>query len=323
MRRRGLLGHSRFGRSKRALLEPLLKLRHGVPSHDTFSRVFRLLDPVAFEAAFARFMAAFGGRLKGVVSIDGKALRGAYVRGRRSSPLHLVNIWAAQARLAVGQRLAPGRNEVAGVLEALALLTLDDCIVTADALHCRADIAQAILERGGQYVLGLKDNHPTLLAQARRCLDTGPCDQATSHDRGHDRIERREARIVAVPQLAQSFPAAAAVACIQSVRQLAGHEPTVAIRHFILSTPIPAQRLLEVVRDHWGIENQLHWLLDVALAEDADRSRLGHAPQNLALMRKLALNLLRTHPENISIRRKIKRAAWDDAFLTTILAHMR
>jgi hypothetical protein len=131
-----------FARSKLEWLQQILKLPHGVPSHDTFSRVFRLVEPEPFEAAFARFTATFAGALKGVVAIDGKALRGAYERGRRANPLHLVNVWAAEARLVIGQRLAPRRNEVKGALEAVALLSLEGCMVTADALHCHAAMAR-------------------------------------------------------------------------------------------------------------------------------------------------------------------------------------
>jgi hypothetical protein len=157
-----------FGRAKEPLLRQVLRLEHGIPSHDTFSRVFRLLDPEAFEAAFRRFMAAFGQaiRIKGVVAIDGKAVRGAFERGRKSTPLHLVNVWAADARLALAQRTAPGRNEVAGALEALALVSLQGCIVTADALHCHSAMAQGILERGADYVLALKENQSALWAAA-------------------------------------------------------------------------------------------------------------------------------------------------------------
>lgn len=160
-------GMAVFARARPGLLRQVVKLEHGPPSHDTFSRVFRMIAPEPFEAAFAAFMTAFGGALKGVVAIDGKALRGAYTRGRRAMPLHLVNIRAAESRLVIGQRLAPGRNEVPGAQQALALLKLEGCIVTADALHCRADTARAILASGADYAPALKGNQPTLLARAR------------------------------------------------------------------------------------------------------------------------------------------------------------
>ena len=151
-----------FGRSKEGLLRLFLGLEHGIPSHDTFSRVFRVLKPQAFELVFRRFMAAFakanGLNLTGVVAVDGKALRGAYERGGRATPLQLVNVFAVDARMALAQHKAPGRNETAGALEVLELLCLEGCIVTADALHCHRAFAAAVLERGGDYVLAIKAN---------------------------------------------------------------------------------------------------------------------------------------------------------------------
>jgi len=261
--------------------------------------------------------------LKGVVAIDGKALRGAYERGRKAVPLHLVNIWAAEARLVIGQRLAPGRNEVLGAQQALALLRLDGCIVTADALHCRADTARAILDTGADYALAVKANQPTLLAKAQALTDAAdPEGQAVEGPaRAHDRIERRTA--VVVPASGIDFPGIAAVARVETHRKTVnGTEPAI-IRWFLLSTLLPPERVLDIARTHWTIENQLHWVLDVDLAEDAARSRKDHAPQNLALIRKLALNLLRQHPDKGSIKGKIKRASWNDDFLLSLLAQMR
>src|SRR6202045_3198080 len=162
-----------FGQAKEELLRLFLRLEHGVPSHDTFSRVFRLLKPEAFEAAFRRFMAAFAKanrlNLTGVVAIDGKALRGAVERGSRSEPLHLVNVWAVEARMSLAQQKAPGRNETAGALEVLALLSLEGCIITADALHCHRAMARTVLERGADYVLAIKANRgPLFKAGAKR-----------------------------------------------------------------------------------------------------------------------------------------------------------
>ncbi|WP_181265588.1 ISAs1 family transposase [Pseudomonas aeruginosa] len=145
-----------FGKGREELLQRFLELRSGIPSHDTFSNVFRALDPKGLEAILRKLSKGFG--IKGVVSIDGKALRGAFMRGRQSTPLHMVNVWAAGTRMALAQRKAPNRNEVAGVLEVLASLDLDGALVTADALHCRPDVAQAIRDRKGHYVLAIKSN---------------------------------------------------------------------------------------------------------------------------------------------------------------------
>lgn len=312
-----------FARSKLALLRRVVKLEHGAPSHDTFSRVFRLLKPEPFEAAFARFTATFGGALQGVVAIDGKALRGAYERGRKTCPLHLVNIWAAEARLVIGQRLAPGRNEVLGAQEALALLCLDGCIVTADALHCRADTARIILAAGGDYMLAVKGNQPRLLASAKTAVEqASAAGQAIQQPvKAHDRTETRAAIVVPVDDT--GFPGLAAVARVETHSKRAGKPEPVIVRYFLLSTILTAQRMLEVARTHWTIENQLHWVLDVTLHEDAARSRSDHAPQNLALIRKLALNILRQHPEKASIKTKTKRAGWNDDFLLSLFVHMR
>lgn len=312
-----------FAEAKLALLREVVELAHGAPSHDTFSRVFRLLDPEAFEAAFAKFTAAFAGALKGVVAIDGKALRGAYERGCKATPLHLVNVWAAEARLVIGQRLAPGRNEVLGAQQALALLRLDGCIVTADALHCRADTAEAILATGADYALALKANQPTLLAQAQELIEAAdPAGEAVSGPtKAHDRLEGRTALVAAARGM--DFPGLVAVARVETYRKTAGEPEPVIVRWYLLSTHLSAERVLAVARTHWSIENQLHWVLDVAFDEDRARSRKDNAPQNLALLRKLAINIARHHPAKGSMKKKLKRAGWDDAFLLSMLGHMR
>jgi predicted transposase YbfD/YdcC len=312
-----------FAEAKLGVLREVVKLAHGPPSHDTFSRVFRLLEPEPFEAAFAKFTAAFAGALKGVVAIDGKALRGAYERGRKATPLHLVNVWAAEARLVIGQRLAPGRNEVLGAQQALALLRLDGCIVTADALHCRADTAQAILDTGAHYALALKANQPTLLARAQALIEAAdPAGETVSGPaRAHDRVEGRTAIVAAAHGM--DFPGLAAVARVETYRKTAGQPEPVIVRWYLLSTQLSAERMLVVARTHWTIENQLHWVLDVAFDEDRARSRKDNGPQNLALLRKLALNIARHHPAKGSMKKKLKRAGWDDAFLLSMLGHMR
>jgi predicted transposase YbfD/YdcC len=312
-----------FAEAKLGVLREVVKLAHGPPSHDTFSRVFRLLEPEPFEAAFAKFTAAFAGALKGVVAIDGKALRGAYERGRKATPLHLVNVWAAEARLVIGQRLAPGRNEVLGAQQALALLRLDGCIVTADALHCRADTAQAILDTGAHYALALKANQPTLLARAQALIEAAdPAGETVSGPaRAHDRVEGRTAIVAAAHGM--DFPGLAAVARVETYRKTAGQPEPVIVRWYLLSTQLSAERMLVVARTHWTIENQLHWVLDVAFDEDRARSRKDNGPQKLALLRKLALNIARHHPAKGSMKKKLKRAGWDDAFLLSMLGHMR
>lgn len=320
---------AQFGRSKEALLRKFLALGHGIPSHDTFSTVFRALNPHAFEAALGKFTKAFNRRLgkARTIAIDGKALRGAYRRGERFTPLHMVNVWAGEARMAVAQRKAPNRNEIEGVHEVLALLDLDGTTVTADALHCTAAMAQAIGEQKGHYVLALKKNRAKLfaLAEAQLKFARGASRAHQPTTLTHGRRERRSAVVMAVSDKAGQyrFPGLAAIGRIDSSRRGDNGRATKASRYFLLSRKLSATQLLKIVRGHWGIENNLHWVLDVVFAEDRARSRMDHAPENLAVVRKLALNMLQASQYQASMRRKMLHAAWNDDFLLSLFGHMR
>jgi predicted transposase YbfD/YdcC len=322
----------RFGQSKEELLRQILRLEHGIPSHDTFSRVFRLLDPRAFEQAFRRFMVGFAKfnrlDLTGVLAIDGKALRGAYERGCRATPLQMVNVWAVGARMSLAARKAPGRNEAAGALEVLRMLCLKHCVITADALHCHRAFAAAVLKQGGDYVLALKGNRSTLFsAVARRFARAGTRSVAERLEPStHDRREWRRATVIRDTRIAtmHDFPGITAIARITSRRRLHGSraEPAI-VRYYVLSKYMSAKRLLAIVRARWSIENQLHWILDVVFNEDRCRARKDNAPENLAILRRLAANIIKSHPAPISMRQKIKTAGWDNSFLLGVLSHMR
>jgi predicted transposase YbfD/YdcC len=321
-----------FARAKEKALRQFLRLEHGVPSHDTFSRVLRALDPQAFEQAFRKFTAAFAKanriKLTGVIAVDGKALRGAYERGKSATPLHMVNVFAAEARMALASRRAPGRNETKGALEVLRMLSLEGCIVTADALHCNREFAKTVLQRGGQYVLALKQNQRKLYdAVARRFARAGKRSVARRTEPStHDRYESRRATVIRDTTVAAAnrFPGVVALARITSRRRAHGKRADKPVVHYyLLSKYMVAKRMLEIVRSHWGIENQLHWMLDVLFDEDGARTRKDNGPDNLAILRKFALNILRAHPAAISMRLKIKRAGWDDGFLLDLLSHMR
>nr|WP_246717807.1 ISAs1 family transposase [Rhizobium aethiopicum] len=284
---------------------------YGIAGHGTFSTVFRCLNQVAFEAALPK-------PLQGAW----KAWWRSTARRYEATPLPLVKVWAAGCGLVIGQQTAPGRNEVQGALDALALLSLEGAIVTADALHCRADTAHAILSAGGDYALALKANQPGLLAQTiARLDDVEPLGVQTAAENDHDRCERRRACIVAVNDI--DFPGLQAIGSVEATSRHADGRLTSHVRYFLLSTVMSAAALIEVTRTHWQIENKLHWVLDVQFREDAARNRKDHGPANIALLRKIALNLIRAHPDKASIRRKIKKAGWDDQFLISIIAHMR
>lgn len=316
-----------FGREKEALLRTVLVLKNGIPSHDTFSRVFRLLDPKSFAKVFQRFMRAFAETVKidGVVALDGKALRRAYERGNSHMPPVMVTAWSAKTRMALANTLAPGNNEVAGALELIELLQLKGCVVTADALHCRRDTAEAIIARGGDYVLAVKNNQPGLLQSAKAAIakaERNRTRKVTTCDAGHGREEVRIAVVSAARDLAakHNFPGLAAVARVKSKR---GRDKTVE-RYFLLTRCYKPAELLRIVRDHWSIENTLHWTLDVVLDEDQARSRKDNAAENLAVLRRLALNIARAHPDKkTSLRAKLKRAAWNDKFLLEMLTNMQ
>jgi predicted transposase YbfD/YdcC len=319
-----------FGRMKAYLWDGVLDLKHGFPSHDTFSRVFRMLDPEAFEKAFQRFMTSFAEAANieaphGVVALDGKALRRGYERGMSHMPPVMVTAWAAQTRMALANVLAPGNNEVAGALQLIGLLQLKGCVVTADALHCHRAMAAAIVERRGDYVLAVKDNQPGLLADAKAAIAKKSRKrriQSTLRENSHGRKEHRCAVVVPAEEMAakHDFAGLAAVAKITSKR---GNDDVIE-RYFLLSRNYSSAELVQIVRDHWGIENRLHWPLDVVLDEDLARSRKDYAPANLAVLRRLAINVARAHPDKkSSLRGKLKRAGWSDAFLFEMLANMR
>ena len=314
-----------FGRSKRAFLEEFLTLEHGIPSHDTFSRVFRLLDPEGFHAWFLGFMKRFAETCQGVVAIDGKTLRRSFDRASASSPLHLVSAWAADQRLVLGQLAVDDKsNEIVAVPELLKLLSLKGRIVTADAMSCQRKIAERVIEQKADYVLALKGNQGTLLDDVRLFLDDPETqlDSATEVDKGHGRIETRTASVsgdISWLQDSHHWPGLRAVGKVVASRENGGRTTT-ETRYYLLSKAFAPERFNGIVRSHWSIENQLHWVLDVVFDEDQARNRKDHGPQNLALLRKLALNLAKLEPSKGSMRGKLKRAGWDNGFLASILS---
>ena len=319
-----------FARMKAYLWQDVLKLKHGLPSHDTFSRIFRMLDPEAFEIAFRRFMKAFAEganieRPQGVIAVDGKALRRGYDRGKSHMPPIMVTAWAAQTRMALANVMAPNNNEVAGALQLIGLLQLKGCVVTADALHCHRGMAKEIVQRNGDYVLAVKDNQPALLADAKlaiRAAERKGGRPTTTSDANHGRKEKRRALVAPVKDMAQQrdFPGLKAVARITSKR---GGDKTIE-RYFLMSRAYSPAEVLRIVRTHWTIENGLHWPLDVTLDEDLARNRKDNGPANLAVLRRLALNVARAQPDGkVSLRGKLKRAGWNDTYLFDLFSHMR
>ena len=325
---KGCTDFARFARAKETMLREVLELKHGLPSHDTFSALFRHLDPVEFAKAFA----AFTQRLTGAartrqIAIDGKAMRGAFETGKAHAPRMMVTAWGSEVRLSLAALPATGGNEARAGLELLALLDLRGAIVTADAAHCSHRMAAAVTRRGGDYVIALKGNqgrlHLDAMALAAR-LKTPPNGWARSAETAHGRDEIRAARVVAAPRLGRQhrFPGLVAIGEVTRTRTVAGKTST-HTWYYVLSRAISADRLLAVVRGHWGIENGLHWGLDVIFCEDAARTRKDHGPENLALLRRYAVNAFNLDKKKETMRGKMMLAGWSDSYLFSLMTQMR
>lgn len=320
-----------WAKEKLDWLRSYLRLENGIPSHDTFGRLFGVIDPDEFEAAFRRWVGALLPSLgaDAVVAIDGKTSRRS---GKvDATPLHLVSAFAAGAGLVLGQRAtAEKSNEKTAIPALLATLALEGCIVTIDAMGTQANIAQAIRDRGADYVLAVKDNQPTLAASIRDFFvqfqvqpERTPHTAFETIEKDHGRLETR--RCYAFDQLAclarpeqwldlKSFAVIEAERCINGKTSLER-------RFYISSLPADAQRLAQAVRAHWAVENRLHWCMDVAFADDQMRARSGHAAHNLAVLKHITLNLIRLDPVKrkggIKARRLI--AATSDLYRAQLL----
>jgi len=335
-----------FGRAREAWFRTFLALPHGIPSHDTFGRVFARLDPTAFARCFQAWVATVATLAAGeVVALDGKTVRGS---GRlsgagtaREGALHVVSAWASDAGLTLGQVATPAKgNEITALPELLALLDVTGAGVTVDAIGCQTALATQIRAQGADYLLAVKGNQPWLHARIvaavadveargwRRGGQAVAHTDATTVEKDHGRLETR--RVTAVPADALLVDRAAwidlaSVVRVVATRQRVGPDGAAGsaraeTRYYITSLAPEAARLGAVVRRHWGIENRCHWTLDVSFHEDACRIRTDHAPENLALVRKLALALLRqdrTHKHGLTSKRL--RAGWDPAYLQTVL----
>lgn len=320
-----------WAREKQDWFRQYLRLEHGIPSHDTFGRVFAAIDAEEFGAAFRRWVGSIAPNLeKGeVVALDGKtSRRSGKVDG---TPLHLVSAFAAGAGLVLGQRAtAVKSNEKTAIPELLATLALEGCIVTIDAMGTQPSIAQAIRDRGADYILSVKDNQPTLadsLQDFFSAFQANP--DKTPHrfnevvEKDHGRLEVR--RCYAFDQL-DCLPAPArwpdlkSFAVIASERTIKG-KTTLEHRWYISSLPADAARLNQAVRQHWRVENSLHWCMDVAFGDDQMRARTGNAAHNFAVMRHFALNLIRLDPVKRKGGLKVRRliAATSDAYRAELL----
>jgi predicted transposase YbfD/YdcC len=330
-----------FARSKEDLFRQFLELPHGIPSHDTFRRVFQAVCPLALQRCLIAWLqglrqtAQASAGVGEVVAIDGKTLRRTFDRGKGLGALHLVSAWASANGLTLGQVAVDGKsNEITAIPQLIELLALKDCIVTIDAAGCQKDIAAQIVAQDADYVLALKDNHPTLHEQVMdyflQQLEAAPADSKIRHQRevekGHGRTETRETFVVSAPkEMVATGLWAGLASLVMVIRYCTDHttgKTTDEVRYFISSLPAKVKRLASAVRQHWGIENGLHWVLDVAFNEDRMRQRDRQGVENLALLNRLAVSLLRQDQTiKAGVKCKRKTAGWDNDYLLHLLFH--
>jgi predicted transposase YbfD/YdcC len=323
-----------FGETKADWLATFLALPNGIPSHDTFNRVFAALDPAAFRERFTAWMQSVITHLPAqVIAVDGKTVRGSADRFHDQAAIHLVSAWAATNRMILAQvKVDAKSNEITAIPDVLRNLVLSGCFVTLDAMGCQRAIAQQILDQGGEYVLALKDNQPLLAEEVRDAFAAADQYEDTTVlltawpdlEKRHGRLTRRTATLMTDPevlawlQTEHAWPGLTAVGRVTSERHI-GETTTQDTRYYLLSRVLGPQALIDAVRSHWGIENQVHWVLDVTFGEDASRIRAGYAAENLAVVRHIALNLLRREPSRRSMKGKRLKAALDTAFLLRVL----
>jgi predicted transposase YbfD/YdcC len=324
-----------FGEIKADWFASFLDLPHGIPSHDTFNRVFAALDPDQFRTCFLHWMQAVAGVLPAqVIALDGKTVRHSHDRAHGTHAIHMVSAWASGNRLVLAQiKVDEKSNEITALPELLRQLALTGCIVTIDAMGCQRAIAAQILDQDGDYVLGLKGNQGTLHEDVQRSCAVGEAaglagihhEQSETVEKGHGRIETRrtwvidDAAVIAWLQEEHTWPGLQAIGRVQAERRI-GSERTIEDRFYLLSRPLSARAFGDAVRSHWGIENQVHWVLDVTFHEDQSRIRTGYAAENFAVLRHIALNLLRQQTvKRKSIKGRRLKAAWDTDFLLQVL----
>lgn len=315
-----------FGHTKKEWFERFLELPHGIPAHDTFARVFSSIDPKEFQQAFLSWIGAIQRVAKGIIAVDGKTVRHSCTKD--SPPLHIVSAWAHENRMVLGQvKTKEKSNEITAIPELLQVLALEGCIVTIDAMGCQRAIAETIIKKKADYVFGLKGNQGTLHEDVKLYFEDSsfkdhPYDYYETIDGDHGRIEtRRYWSTSAIDWLSDqaSWKDLSTIVMVERERMVDGKTSN-ETSYYITSLKSDAKTIAHAIRGHWGIENSLHWVLDIAFREDESRIRKDHAPANFAIIRHMALNLLRQETSSKrSIKGKRLKAGWDTGYLGKIL----
>jgi len=320
-----------WGEEQLAFLRRLLPYRHGIPSHDTLTGVLAALDPALFKACFVSWVEGLREAEPDLIAIDGKTSRRTHARGKGREPLHLVSAWAARQRLVLGQEAVSGKsNEITAIPLLLERLALKGALVTIDAIGTQVEIARTILTRGGDYLLALKANRPATFKDVEAFFADPPPDSietCTTTDGDHGRIEvRRHAVCHDVAWLFSDrrypgevvFPGLAMIGMVENETLREG-KTSRERRYYLCSARLDAATFARAVRGHWGIENRLHWVLDVVFKDDLSRLRKGHAPENMAVVRHMATNLLHRAKPTTSLKNRRKRAGWNTAYLESLI----
>jgi predicted transposase YbfD/YdcC len=323
-----------YGLSKLDWLQTFLELPNGIPSHDTFNRVFALLDPAALQHGFLNWVQRIAQATLGrLVAIDGKTARHSFDNATGKGALHMVSAWASENRLLLGVQAVDSKsNEITAIPELLKTLEISGAIVTIDAMGCQKTIAADIRQAGADYVLAVKDNQPTLHNDILQVFSDGlendfaglEHHSYSTEEKGHGRVEKRLYHVLKVSkELAEQhaeWEDLRSIGMVLSERQEGDKEPSIETRVFISSMPARVKRFARAVRNHWGIETSLHWVLDVSFREDASRLRKDHGQANMGLMRRLAVSLLHNETTcKAGVGCKRKRAGWNDDYLVGVL----
>lgn len=322
-----------FGLAKERWFRTFLKLPNGIPSHDTFGRVFAALDPTAFANFFAAWVRDVAELTEGeVVAIDGKTIRRSFDRASSRSAIHMVNAWATETGLSLGQVATDEKsNEITAVPKLLELLHLKGCIVTLDAMGCQKEIASRIVSQGADYLLQVKGNQPQLHMELEAYFNEAlkhdfanvPHDVHETSERGHGRRERRKTYCtpdISSLSTAENWPGLKSIAMREAEREQNGE--TSVERHYYISSMRgnDASKVARAARDHWSVENNLHWVLDIAFREDESRARMKNSAQNLSTLRQLSLNLLKSDKTaKLGVKNKRLKAGWDEPYLLRVL----